>query len=135
MLGRQLEKIPVLIKLPVFEKFDVSILDFLHRNSGKFYDNLQQLKIEINIFYVLAQNAVEDLVAYQGEICSNYWFCLAKVQATMENLDRYSSKFYKRHFLTDEIKDNFKDIELNILGVGKIIDNVKNIKNGWRLEF
>lgn len=94
-MGRQLEKIPVLIKLPVFEKFDVSTLDFLHRNSGKFYDNLQQLKIEINIFYVLSQNAVEDPVAYQGEICSNYWFCLAKVQATMENLDRYSSKFYK----------------------------------------
>lgn len=96
---------------------DISNFDFLHRNSGKFYDNLQQLKIEINIFYVLAQNTVEVPQDYQGEVCANYWLCFSKTQVTMENLDRYSSKFYKRHFLTDEIKDNFKDIELNILGV------------------
>lgn len=134
------------IKLPLLAMdLDISNFDFLHRNSGKFYDNLQQLKIEINIFYVLAQNAVEDPVAYQGEICSNYWFCLAKLQATMENLERYSAKFYKRHFLTDEMKIDFKNIESeyrcfcsaksNIPGVDKIVEDVKNIKKDWRLEF
>lgn len=146
LLEQSLNGKKVSIKLPLFAMdFDVSNFDFLHRYSSEFYDNLQQLKIEIATFYVSAQNAVEDPETYQGEICANYWFCLAKIQVTMENLDRYSAKFYKRHFLTDEMKNNFKNIEgeyqrfcsakSDISGVDKIVEEVKKIKADWRLEF
>lgn len=129
--------------------FDEEKLSFICKESSLLYENIIQLKTEINTIcnYVLEYNN-----HYQQEILNEINFTslalCSKLVCTIKNIDKYLIKFYKKETsLIGNIKDNVNILDIYFENTIKNlksnqttrnpqqIKNLEEIKSGWHIDF
>ena len=124
-------------------------LSFVQKHHNSFFDSLIQLKIELNTMHELGELYKETREIQFLYDIHNRIFALAwQITITMQNVNKYMLKYYKKDLTTQPIKDGWNNVDKqcdewfenlktwsNQALVEVIMNSIKTIKESWPIEF
>lgn len=136
--------------------FNEAKLGFVQKNSNIFFENINQLKIEMNglnelgIYY--KNNCDSDInidlkanILYQ--ILKSTVIIVNQITLTMKNINDYIKIYYKEELVSQEFTENFEKVEKYTNDFKNLIKNnpkypvevfeaqIKAIREGWQIKF
>ncbi len=124
-------------------------LAFVQKNHDSFFDSLIQLKIELNTMHELGElyketREIQFLYDIHNRIFALSW----QIVITMQNVNNYMKKYYKKDLTTKPIIDGWNNVDKqcdewfenlktwsNQALVEVIMNSIKTIKESWPIDF
>ena len=132
--------------------FDEKNLSYVQNVSKLFYENIIQLRIEMQSYAEMGNLYKETKQSiYLQNMNNSFIIHCAQLIVTIENTNNYLKKYYDTDLINEEVENNIKEInngcvewlnenkttaDINVLKkVYEIETDYNNIKNGWKIDF
>lgn len=124
-------------------------LAFVQKEHNSFFDSLIQLKIELKTMHELGELYKETReIQYLYDIHNRIFALAWQITITMQNVNKYMQKYYKKDLTTKPIIDGWNNVDkqcedwitnLQTLSnkalVEVITNSIKTIKESWPIDF